>query len=204
MDKLTRHLRIFNLIAPIYKRFFRRQVANYRSVLDRYEKLLALPPGGKVLDIGCGTGAFLSCFAERGFQTTGVDFAPSMLRAARKSVRLQNIEFRWGDVTKGLDFPDHDFDLVISSYVLHGVSKEQRAAMYAEASRLSRGKVLYYDYNKNRKFLTDVVEWAEGGDYFNFARKGEEELGAFFQDVTLFAVSPQTSIYLCSPKVIPA
>ncbi|MDI6879343.1 MAG: class I SAM-dependent methyltransferase [Desulfitobacteriaceae bacterium] len=197
MNELDKHLRIFNFIAPVYNRFFRWQVSNYRNVLDQYEQYLALPPGGKVLDIGCGTGAFLYCFAERGYQATGVDFAPSMIRAAQKSTRKMEIDFHLGDVTKGLDFPDHDFDLIISSYVLHGIGKDLRATMYAEASRLTKGKVLFYDYNQRRKILSDIVEWAEGGDYFTFVRDGEKEMRAVFQDVVRHDVGPQTAIYLC-------
>ncbi len=197
MNELDKHRRIFNWIAPIYNWFFQGQVANYRDVLDRYEQDLALPPGSKILDIGCGTGAFLYCFAERGYQATGVDFSPSMIRAAEKSTRKTEIDFQLGDVTKGLDFPDHDFDLIISSYVLHGISKDLRATMYAEASRLTKGKVLFYDYNQRRKILSDIVEWAEGGDYFTFVRDGEKEMRAVFQDVVRHDVGPQTAIYLC-------
>lgn len=199
MDELEKHLLIFNFIAPVYNRFFQGQVRNYRKILEQFESLLELPVGGKVLDIGCGTGAFLYCFAERGYQATGVDFSPSMLRAAQKSTRKLNIDFQLGDVTKGLDFPDHSFDFVISSYVLHGVSKDLRQIMYAEASRLTRGKILYYDYNRNRKLLTDIVEWAEGGDYFTFVREGEREMRGVFQDVVRHDVGAQTAIYLCTP-----
>ncbi|KJR46436.1 SAM-dependent methyltransferase [Desulfosporosinus sp. I2] len=124
MKELEKHARIFNLIAPVYNRFFRGQVRNYRSILDQYEGLLNIPPGGRVLDIGCGTGAFISCFAERGYQAVGVDFSAQMLKAAKKSTRGKVIEFVQGDATQGLDLPNKNFDLVFSSYVLHGLSSE--------------------------------------------------------------------------------
>lgn len=63
-----------------------------------------------------------------------------------------------GDVTKGLDFPDDSFDLVLSSYVLHGLSSELRRRIYSEASRLSRGRILFYDYNHKRRLFTDLIE----------------------------------------------
>ena len=198
MGELEKHVRLFNLIAPVYNRFFRWQVKTYRSVLKNYEGLLKLPPGGRILDIGCGTGAFTYSFAERGYQAVGVDFSASMLRAARKSTRGKSIEFVQGDVTKGLNFPSASFDLVLSSYVLHGLSSELRQSLYAEASRLSRGPILFYDYNQKHRFFTDLIEWAEGGDYFGFVRYGEKEMRAYFHEVNRIEVGSQTAIYLCT------
>lgn len=201
MGELEKHARLFNLIAPVYNRFFHGQVQNYRSILDKYEELLAIPPGGRVLDIGCGTGAFVYCLAERGYQAVGADFSSSMLRAARKSTRGKSIEFVQGDVTKGLEFADASFDLVLSSYVLHGLSSELRQRVYTEAGRLSRGRILFYDYNQKRRFFTDLIEWAEGGDYFGFVRQGEREMRTYFDDVNRIDVGPQTALYLCSSQV---
>jgi len=201
MGELEKHARLFNLIAPIYNRFFQGQVRNYRSILDKYEELLKLPTGGRVLDIGCGTGAFAYCLAERGYQVVGVDFSESMLRAAAKSTLGTSIEFVQGDVTKGLNFPDASFDLVLSFYVLHGLSSDLRQRIYAEAGRLSRGLILFYDYNQKRRFATDLIEWAEGGDYFGFVRQGEKEMRAYFDEVDRVDVAPQTAIYLCSRQI---
>ncbi len=183
MGELEKHARLFNRIAPVYNWFFRKQVKTYRSLLDNYEKLLNLPPGGRVLDIGCGTGAFIYSLAERGYQAVGADFSESMLRAARKSTRGKSIEFVQGDVTKGLDFPDASFDLVLSSYVLHGLSSEFRQRFYSEAGRLSRGRILFYDYNQKRRLFTDFVEWVEGGDYFGFVLQGEKEMRTYYDEV---------------------
>ena len=198
MGELEKHARLFDLIAPVYNRFFYGQVQKYRSILDKYEELLNIPPGGRVLDIGCGTGAFVYCLVERGYQAVGVDFSSSMLRAARKSTRGKLIEFVQGDVTKGLDFPDEKFDLVISSYVLHGLSSELRQRIYYEAERLSRDHILFCDYNQKRRLFTDLIEWAEGGDYFGFVRHGEKEMRSHFQYVNKIDVGPQTALYLCS------
>lgn len=198
MEELEKHARIFNLIAPVYSRFFRRQVRNYYSILDRYEELLHIPLGGRVLDIGCGTGAFIACFTERGYQAVGVDFSASMLKAARKSTRGMAIEFVLGDATNGLQFPDKSFDLVLSSYVLHGLSATLRQRIYEEADRLSSDRILFYDYNQKRRWFTDVVEWAEGGDYFGFVRQGESEMRTYFNEVRRVDVGPQTALYICS------
>jgi len=45
--------------------------------------LAQLPPGGNVLDVGCGHGnPVISRLLDKGFQVTGSDFSPKMLRRA--------------------------------------------------------------------------------------------------------------------------
>jgi len=203
LKELEKHSRIFNLIAPIYNLFFQSQLKNYRSILKAHQHELQLEPGAawEVLDIGCGTGAYLASFAELGYHGTGVDFSAPMLKAARKStgqIPGLNLEFRQADATQGLPFPDQNFDLVIAAYVLHGLKKNLRRKIYAEAKRLARRSVIFYDYNQNRHPLTDMVEWAEGGDYFNFIKVAEQEMQEHFTLVKRFEVGPHSTIYLCS------
>ncbi|MBX6341621.1 MAG: class I SAM-dependent methyltransferase [Thermomicrobiaceae bacterium] len=55
---------------------------------DRWRRLAAslVPPGGRVLDLGCGTGALLAALAARGGAVVGLDRSPAMLDAARRRV----------------------------------------------------------------------------------------------------------------------
>nr|WP_242832552.1 class I SAM-dependent methyltransferase [Desulfosporosinus orientis] len=102
-----------------------------------------------------------------------------------------------GSDGKGLNFPDASFDLVLSSYVLHGLSSELRQSIYAEAGRLSRSQILFCDYNQKRWLLTDFIEWAEDGDYFGFIRQGEREMRNYFAEVHRVDVGPQSALYHC-------
>lgn len=53
-----------------------------KAWLDRFAALL--PPGGSVLDIGCGSGEPIARYLiGRGFAVTGVDSAPSMIAMCR-------------------------------------------------------------------------------------------------------------------------
>lgn len=54
--------------------------------------LVQLPKGGRVLDAGCGHGdPVITRLLEKGFQVTGSDFSPAMLR--RASERFPQVEF---------------------------------------------------------------------------------------------------------------
>ena len=46
--------------------------------------LANIPPGARVLDVGCGTGRWIRRYQELGFLATGIDATPAMLRLARE------------------------------------------------------------------------------------------------------------------------
>ncbi len=199
MTDFDKHIRLFDLIAPVYNMFFQSQVRGYRGVLAEHLGRFKLPQGGRVLDIGCGTGALLYCFAELGYKVKGVDASTAMVRQAAKSTAGFPVELQVGDAAQGLPFESESFDLVISSLVLHGLPASLRQKIYREAARLSRGLVIFYEYNRQRSFLSDVVEWAEGGDYFNFIQHGHQEMSDAFSRVEVIDVAPQRALYLCTP-----
>jgi ubiquinone/menaquinone biosynthesis C-methylase UbiE len=84
---------------------------------------LALPVGGSVLDVGCGTGASAIPAAERvgpSGKVVGVDVAARLLDIARRKAALQglrNIEFRLGDMRE-LGYPDGSFDAVVCVFAI--------------------------------------------------------------------------------------
>ncbi len=81
-----------------------------------------------------------------------------------------------------LPFASKSFEIVLAAYVAHGMQPEQRLELYSEMKRLSRYLVILHEYNQNRSLLTNIVEYAEGGDYFNFIRIVEDELkGGFWK-----------------------
>lgn len=59
----------------------------------------ALPPGSRILDVGCGTGLPTARrLADAGHSVLGIDLSSGMLDLARKNVPAPNAEFRQLDV----------------------------------------------------------------------------------------------------------
>lgn len=48
-------------------------------------ELLTVEKGGKVMDLGCGTGALIPTLVNKGYEVTGVDASDNMLEIARKN-----------------------------------------------------------------------------------------------------------------------
>jgi ubiquinone/menaquinone biosynthesis C-methylase UbiE len=197
---------LFNSIAPIYGLFYERQKKRVFEVIEGVNKELDLQEFKTILDVGCGTGALCSVLNEKGLTVTGIDPAEKMLRIARKKPENRTVRFARANVLEGLPFEDKTFDIAIASYVAHGMKQEDRKRMYAEMSRVTKHKVIIYDYNEKRSLLTTVIEWLERGDYFNFIQNAESEmkncvseLRECFSEIKVVNVDVRAAWYICTP-----
>lgn len=74
-----------------------------------------VPVGGKVLDIGCGTGALTERFAARNGKTVGLDISPGMLALATERLGSRsNVDLICQDWTSFNG--EGEYDLVFSSF----------------------------------------------------------------------------------------
>jgi len=73
--------------------------------------------GQKTLDIACGTGNATLLAAERGAETTGLDFAPRLLEVAAGRAAESGVSVDWveGSMLE-LPFADDSFDVVTSVF----------------------------------------------------------------------------------------
>lgn len=190
---------LFDRIAPVYGLFYGFQERYYQGVLEKVADSGCVDWGdvGRVLDVGCGTGALCSTLHDLGLSVTGADPSAGMLAQARQKLRYKPVELLHIAPQKPLPFPDHSFDMVIASYVAHGLTAEARQDLYREMRRLSKKFCVIHDYNQNKRLLTSVVEYLEGGDYFNFIQVVEQELSAFSSHLKTIQVGPRAAWYVC-------
>jgi ubiquinone/menaquinone biosynthesis C-methylase UbiE len=193
---------LFNRIATVYGLFFNWQVRNYRRIFDNVKGELDFSTYQSVIDIGCGTGALCKVLQEYGSEVIGLDPAEAMLAIATKKAgkaesNEPGIKFIRGDVLNGLSFRDKSFDLAITSYVAHGFMPKERQILYNEMKRVARHTAVLLDYNDHRSLITDIAEWLEGGDYFNFIGSIHDELMNYFGNLKVINTGKHSAIYVC-------
>jgi 2-polyprenyl-3-methyl-5-hydroxy-6-metoxy-1,4-benzoquinol methylase len=113
------------------------RIASQSPAVDRLEpaarRLLAeIPQGARVLDVGCGTGAFAREAARtRGARVTAIDLAPRMIEVARERTDVGlGVEYRVGDLMAA---PQRGFDVAVAINTLHHVALAAAAERLAQA-----------------------------------------------------------------------
>ena len=105
--------------APVYDLVFGAVFARGRTAsIAAAERI-----GGRILDVGVGTGLSLADYSRRN-RLVGVDYSEPMLRKAHARVReqkLSHVEVLAVMDAQHLGFPDGAFDAVVAQYVITAV-----------------------------------------------------------------------------------
>lgn len=121
----------------------------FREKLIEHARLEA---GESVLDVGCGTGT-LAIVAKSLVGPTGsvygIDPSPEMIARATAKARHAGVEvdFRTG-VVESLPFPDAQFDVVLSTLMMHHLPRAARESCAREMRRVLEpgGRALVVDF----------------------------------------------------------
>ena len=85
-----------------------------KGALEFFDRL-NIPPGTRLLDVGCGAGQLTLPAARKGIQVTGLDLAANLVQQARTKAAAEGlpIQVDEGDA-ENLPYPDASFDVVMS------------------------------------------------------------------------------------------
>lgn len=126
---------------------------------------------GTLLDVGCGSGA-LSIRAALTWldaQITGIDYWGSAYgygqAMCEKNAKSEGVaarcRFQHGDANK-LDFPDENFDAVVSNYVYHNVVGSDKRALLRETLRvLKKGGVFALNDDMKPRMYGEMEAFAQ-------------------------------------------
>lgn len=203
----------YETVAPLEKRrALYRFTSPIHTVDGAVEVLLDLQGAERVLDVGCGSGAFILKLAESkpGLSLTGVDLSAAMFAEAerRASAADLSVTFREADIA-ALPFPDRTFDRVTALHMLYHVPEIDLAV--GELSRVVKkgGRVLVSANSRRSKpvlrTVLDAIKpllepnvFADTINRFN-VEDGTSILRQHFQDVQLHLYESTISLISIDP-----
>ena len=120
-------------------------------------------PGGRVLDVGCGTGFLLEQLAGRGFSGVGIDLSPESIAHARERLEAlgaaDRLDARLGSAYEP---PEGEYDLITVTDVLEHL-EDPRRCLRALRERLAPAGLVVVS-TPNRRSLPGARRWlAEHG-----------------------------------------
>lgn len=125
-----------------------------------------LPDGGTVLDLGAGKGNDTLFLAEQGFAVTAWDIAQDNVdeldRLAKEKELSIQTEARDIRTLSSLG-PDHHFDVFVSTYVLHNLSRQDALLLVKEIQERT-----------NIDGLNVIAAFTEDGDFYRNAPNTEK------------------------------
>lgn len=146
---------------PLYDpvlRFLMRE----RALRTRFLDLAAIEPGQRVLDLGCGTATLLLLLKERcpSADVVGVDGDPKVLALARAKAEKQGVAIRFDEaLATQLPYGDASFDRVLSSLMLHHLTRDERLQALREVRRVLAPGASFHlvDFGPPRNWFARVV-----------------------------------------------
>ena len=146
----------FRWLTPLYDpllKWVMREETFKRKLIQRAN----IQPHMNVLDLGCGTGT-LTLMLKRAHpqvQVIGMDGDSEVLTIARDKSRGTDIQWDEG-LASSLSYPDSTFDRVITSLVIHHLTKEDKRRTFKEIYRVlkPRGELYVLDFGAPHSSFT--------------------------------------------------
>lgn len=137
-------------------------------------ELAEIKAGERVLDVGCGTGDLtLAAKAVAGStgEVIGTDASPAMIDQARRKAARSGVEVTFQvDLIETMTFPDNQFDVVLSSLMMHHLPDDLKREGLAEIYRVLKpgGRLLIVDMESSTggsilQRLSEVMIQLHGG-----------------------------------------
>jgi SAM-dependent methyltransferase len=123
---------VFDSIAELYDRA---RPSYPDALVDDLIALAAIPEGGRVLEIGCGTGKLTLPLAKRGYRIDAIELGPSLAAVARRNLAAYTNVAVHNAAFEEWPLPSHQYDLAVSATAFHWIDPSARFTKTADALR---------------------------------------------------------------------
>ena len=149
----------YNHIAKLY------DFISYLWTFGRIKKIWKttvdlIPPGSRVLELGCGTGILAKRIRGKVSSYLGIDASEKMIELAQKNVQGKNIEFKKTDVFKFDEY--RKYDVILASMFFAALRKEQVEQLLEDISKRFKGQIVFCEEHRPKKNIR--------GRLWNFSR----------------------------------
>ena len=154
------HIHLGHYGSPARRKDFRGAKQDFVHEMARWGCIDRLPPGTRLLDVGCGIGGSCRILArDYRFDVTGVTISPRQVGRARELTPVGLPARFQVDDAMALSFPDNSFDVVWS--VEAGPHMPDKAIYARELMRVVRpgGVLVVADWNQRDDRLKPLSLW---------------------------------------------
>ena len=145
-----------------------------KQIIEGVASYVSVPDGGKILAVGCGSGALAIACAKRNpnAEVIGIDrwgkeyasFSRQLCERNARAEKVNNAKFQHRDAVN-LDFADETFDAVTSNYVYHNIPGNRQAYLLETLRVLKKGGTFA---------LHDIFSKSKYGDMQAFVKRLKE------------------------------
>jgi len=158
-DVIRANVEVHSRMVEVYQKephFRPENQAKVRNILSGVRRRAT---GGRLLDLGCGTGFIIDLARDLFDEIHGLDVTPAMLAridTSRGNITLHNTN------AEQLPFDDHVFDAVTGYSFLHHL-EDFRPVLREVFRVLKVGGLAYFDLDPNRLFWKALMDLEAGG-----------------------------------------
>jgi len=136
--------------------------ARESTIKPRLVEQARIEKGHRVLDLGCGTATLTILLkkAQPEAEVVGFDGDPKILEIAKEKVAKTGVDIHLDyGMAFELPYPDNFFDRVVSSMVLHHLTRENKARTLKEVFRVLKpdGELYVADFGKPQNLLMSLT-----------------------------------------------
>ena len=160
----------FNYYEENASEFFESTVT--ADMVDLYTSFLSMvSPGGRILDLGCGSGRDSKYFIRQGFQVEAMDGSPALCRLASEFIGQEVFCAQ----IEEMDYQQEFDGIWACASLIHAEKKEMQGVLEKVKQALKKRGVLYASFQQGQG------EGMRGGRFFNFY--DEKELRLLFSRI---------------------